>query len=217
MKYSSLPFYSALSQDGRAKLHQNLTPFSFEKGQIIHAMDEGSYGMLYVEEGVISLSLPSTEQRKITLLRLRKGDVCFLTAPQTIPEITFALDVETETPAKILSLEDDVLTELMHDESLFAQYVYRALIKNYSDTVKAFRTVMSQRIEQRLASFLLKEAHHAGTLSISMTQDRIAAHIGSSREVVSRILKRFSKEGILTLSRGVVTIQNREALRKRTK
>ena len=217
MKHSALPFYHILSKEGRNRLEQNLTPFSFEKGQIVHAAGDGSYGMLYVESGTLSVSLMHNDQRRITLLRLSKGDVCFLNALESIPELRFEVNVETETDASIRSLSDDVLTELMHREPKFELYVYRTLAKNYNETVKILYSAIFETVERRLAVFLLTEAKAADTNTVSATHEQIAFHIGTSREVVTRILKAYSDRGILSLSRGQVSILDMQKLKRYTK
>lgn len=213
MKISSLPFYRRLSPSGRNLLSQSLTAFSAEKGQILHESTDGSYGMIYVEEGTVTVSLC----KGITLQRLYKGDVCFLTASETFPELTFDLTVISETNARILSLADEHLALLMKRDSEFARYAYDSVMKSYADTVRLLESILTDSVERRLALFLLNEMHMTGEETLSLTHEQIAHHIGSAREVVTRVLKKLSAEGIVTLGRGTLTVVGRDKLRKKAK
>ena len=71
-------------------------------------------------------------------------------------------------------------------------------------------------VDKRLAVFLLDEAARTGSDTISLTQEQIAKYMGSAREVVSRMLKYFSAEGFVEVSRKGVKIIDKSALRKMT-
>lgn len=205
-----MPFYGTLSQSGRNILMQNLMPYSCERGQILHEAGDDSYGMIYVEEGSLCVSL----QRGVTLFRLHKGDVCFLTASETISELTFDVTVEAETDAKIQSLPDECLTQLMKRNPAFLQYVYQSVAENFSSTVKLFQSILFDSFDRRLAMFLYEETVTARSSVLSVTHEQIAHHIGSAREVVTRALKRFSDEGIVSLGRGSLTVTDKTKLQK---
>ena len=69
--------------------------------------------------------------------------------------------------------------------------------------------------DKRLASFLLEEFHRTGNPEIRMTQEQIAQNTNSAREVVARMLKRFSEQGLVHMKRGSIRIPDPDALRKR--
>ena len=68
--------------------------------------------------------------------------------------------------------------------------------------------------DRRLAIFLLDETAKTGTDNLSLTHEQIAKYVGSAREVVSRMLKYFAKEGMVELSRGSIKIVDRQKLKK---
>ena len=211
MKISSLPFYRQLSPSGRNLLTQNLTALSVEGGQILHEAGDGSYGMIFVEEGSVSVSL----SEGITLLRLRKGDVCFLTATDTLPDLTFGVSLVAETDARILSLSDEPLESLMKRDPDFAKYVYRSVARDFSAVVRLLNSVLFSTVEYRIAVLLLDELEISESATLTLTHGRIAKHIGSAREVVTRTLRRMAEEGILSLGRGSVTVLDTSALKKK--
>jgi len=74
--------------------------------------------------------------------------------------------------------------------------------------------VLFMSFDERLAVFLLDEVARSGSERLQLTHDEIAHHLGSAREVVSRMLKRFADDGLVSLSRGTVEVLNKTALRK---
>ena len=74
--------------------------------------------------------------------------------------------------------------------------------------------ILFMGIARRVAIFLVDEAVKSGRTSIAMTHDEIARYIGSAREVVTRVLKYFSDEGVVALSRGKITILDLEKLKR---
>ena len=129
MKISALPFYGTMSDAGHRTLQQNLKSISCSKGQIVHNDGDGSFGMIYVEEGLLSVSLLSEDGREVTLLRLRKGSVCFLTAVNTIQGIDFEVTMEAETDTSLLCLSESCLSLLMKTHAAFAEFVHRSVAK----------------------------------------------------------------------------------------
>ena len=209
MKISSLPFYGTLSDSGRNIVTQNLTSFSCDKGQIVREDGDGSYGMIYVEEGVLTVSLSG----KVTLFGLHKGDVCFLTASDSVKGLSFEVTVEAETDARIQVLSDTYLMLLMKRDPLFAQFVSRSVAENFSQTVEILHSVLFDSIEQRLSAFLLERLRESGSDCIYVTHEQIARHIGSAREVITRMLKRFAGDGVLQIGRGCLTITDPDKLK----
>ena len=67
--------------------------------------------------------------------------------------------------------------------------------------------------DERLAVFLLDEVAHTQSDTLHLTHGEIAHHLGSAREVVSRMLKRFADDGLVKLSRGTIEILNKQGLR----
>ena len=215
MKISALPFYGILTASEHNMLAQNVSGFSCEKGQILHEAGEGSYGMIYVEEGTLSVSLLSEDGREVTLFLLRKGEVCFLSASESLQGISFDITVTAEDPSKILTTSQSFLSLLMKNNTVFSQFVYGTVTKNFSDTVKLLQSVLFDTFDRRLAVFLYEEMTKTKTTVLSLTHEQIARHIGSAREVVTRTLKRFSGEGIVVVGRGTLTITSREKLKKK--
>lgn len=214
MKPSILPFYNCLNDSGHSILGQHLKSFSCAKGQVVRGSGEEQYGMIAVEEGFLSVSLLSEEGREVTLFRLRKGDVCFLPSGNAKAGVSFDVTVEAENDTKLSTLPSASVRLLSDANPAFAAFVHESLMRNFSDTVKLLQNVLFCTFDQRLASFLYDEMKETSSNTLELTHEQIARHIGSAREVVSRTLKRFSEQGIVSVSRGCVTILDKERLKE---
>ena len=214
MKPNLLPFYNLLTEEGQSTLRRNLTQASCSRGQIVLENGDTAYGMVFVEKGLLSASLLCEEGREITLFRLRKGDVCFLTATTALEGISFDITLEAETDVRLSGISESCLTFLMKQSPAFAEYVHASVAGNFSDTVTVLQSVLFHRFHERLATFLADEMDGTRSSVLYVTHEEIARHLGSAREMVTRTLKRLSEEGIVTLSRGAITVVDRDALRK---
>ena len=94
---------------------------------------------------------------------------------------------------------------------MWRNYVFGLLSYRLAGVIATIEEVAFRRVDVRIAEFLLKTADARGHLTI--THQEIASELGTAREVVSRILKDFEREGVITLARGAVTIQNQTLLK----
>ena len=92
--------------------------------------------------------------------------------------------------------------------------VYLEAIERFSDAMWTFQQILFMSFDKRLATFLLNEIKNSDSQSIKMTHEQIAKLIGSAREVVTRMLKYFSTEGLVELSRGEITVCDKKGLEK---
>ena len=88
------------------------------------------------------------------------------------------------------------------------------MASRFSEVMWLMEQVMWKRLDQRLAAFLLEEAAIEGTCELKTTHEAIANHLGSQREVITRMLRYFQSEGMVQLSRGRVTVRDGERLKK---
>jgi CRP/FNR family transcriptional regulator len=73
--------------------------------------------------------------------------------------------------------------------------------------------IMFKSFDKRLAAFLLEEAAIEGSLSLKTTHETIANHMGTAREVVTRMLRYFQSEGMVRLTRGAIELTDEKKLR----
>ncbi|MDD3338536.1 MAG: helix-turn-helix domain-containing protein [Lachnospiraceae bacterium] len=93
-------------------------------------------------------------------------------------------------------------------------YLYRTATERFADVLWVMQQILFLSVDRRIGQFLWDEITRSCSLVIAMTHDEIARYMGSAREVVTKGLKYFQSEGVLTLSRGKITVVNKEKLKK---
>ena len=167
-----------------------------------------------VRTGSLRVYVLSEEGKEITLYRVFKGETCMLSASCVLSEITFDVFVDSEENSECIVIPGcayEDLAKRLPDARIFA---LESALSRFSDVVWVFQQIMFMSMDKRLAVFLLDESAKLGSDVIKLTHEQIAKYMGSAREVVSRMLKYFSTEGIVEASRSGITILDKAALRR---
>lgn len=208
-----LPFWEKLTDDEKRFVKRNSAIRRANEGALIYSRDCACVGMVYVISGSIRIYLLSPEGREITLFRLGPGDPCVLSASCVVKQISFDTHMTAETDSELLIISADAFAELT-DRNIFAKsFLFELAAENFSSVMHTMESILFERFDKRLASFLINEYERTGSPRIGLTQGRIAEEVNSAREVVARMLKQFSKDGLVTPERGAVIIIDAEGLR----
>ena len=207
------PFWEMISDADREYICRNSYGITYPKGRNIHDGNDCS-GVILVQNGSLRLYMMSDEGREITLYRLHRGDICMLSASCVLESITFDVFVDAEEDSDCYVIGGPAfaaLSERVPDIRIFA---LETAVGRFSDVMWVMQQILFMRMDKRLAIFLSDEAARTGSDAILLTQGQIARYMGSAREVVSRMLKYFAKEGIVEVSRSGVKILDRKRLRQ---
>ena len=99
------------------------------------------------------------------------------------------------------------------DHSLAAaNYTNQLMASRFSEVMWLMEQIMWKSFDQRLASFLLEESLLEDSLVLNITHEKIANHLGTAREVVTRMLRYFQAEGMVSLTRGAIHLTDRNKL-----
>lgn len=213
---NNLSFWKNLSQSQIDLLVSSARSIHFNKGQSIHNGDNECIGLILISKGTVRTYMTSEEGREITLYRLEEGDTCILSATCVLQTIDFDVSIEAESDCDIIQLSSLLFARLSSENVYVELFSYKLATERFSDVMWAMQQLLFTSFDRRLAAFLVDESNKTNDVNIHMTHEQIAKYLGSAREVVSRMLKHFSKEGYVTLSRGGVTIIDKKALRSIT-
>lgn len=202
-----LPYWDKLNENEKMLTEENHTIRKFTKGSEIFG-SESCLGMIYVISGNIRVYILSEEGREITLFRFEKGDSCVLSSSCAISQINFDTYMEAETNCELLVVNSSTFKVLTDNNIYVRCYMYESLSERFSSVMWTMQQILFSKMDQRLASFLVSEYERTGKNEINMTHEQIAVYINSAREVVARMMKRFSADGLVELKRGKVIIKN---------
>lgn len=186
---------------------------SFARGEVIHTRSQTECpGMVLVLTGALCASMISDEGKQILLYRLSPGDTCVFTARCILNLLSSDTVVEGETAGTMLVIPVSVLQRLM--QNVRVENALRGLaLTRSSQIMGALERLLFTRVDKRLAMHLLQEAERTGGREIHLTHEQLARDISTAREVVSRTLQIFARDGMISLYRGVVRIERPDLLR----
>lgn len=211
----ALPFWNNLDEAEKKLAEDSAVIKHFAAGNFLggNSADGGScLGMVHVISGELRAYILSEEGREITLFRLAEGDNCVLSASCVISQIDFDTELSVTKDADILLIPSSVFGRLTKENVYVRCFLYETATKRFSTVMWVMQQILFYRFDRRLAFYLLSEYEKSGKPQIRMTQEEIARNINSAREVVARMLKQFSSDGIIENGRGVITIKDVKAL-----
>lgn len=209
-----LPFYHKLEKEVQQELSTGAAVHKYEPGTILHAGKEDCSGLFFLKSGRVRAYIVTEDGKEITLFRLLERDVCIFSASCMLKNITFDIWVSTETPVEAVQVSAKVFEQCTKKDILLANFMNDIVSSRMSDVMWVLEQILFSSFDKRLAGFLLEQEALEESNVFKITHEQIANHLGSAREVVSRMMKYFAKEGYLKASRGIVEILDEDALRK---
>ena len=128
--------------------------------------------------------------------------------------IQFDIFIEAEQDTDLWVIPSGIYKKLMEESAVLANYTNQIMASRFSEVMWLVEQIMWKSMDRRLASFLLEESSIEGSPVLKITHERIASHLGTAREVVTRMLRYFQGEGYVRLSRGTIEITDTGALQK---
>ncbi len=208
----SLPFWNKISEEQQKQLTRSTMPHTYAKGQSMDNDSQGCKGLLLVKSGQIRAYILSEAGKEITLYRLFERDLCIFSASCMLKDIHFDIYMEAERDSSILMIPTAIYNELNKSSLAVSNYTSDLISSRFTDVMWVMEQVVFMSFDKRLANFLLEQSVIDGTDTLSITHEAIAKHMGSAREVVTRMLQYFQNEGMVTHFRGGVTITDRKKL-----
>ena len=208
------PVWDKLTAEQQQKIADVIQFQTVKKGTCIHDSSADCLGLVMVRSGQLRTFILSEEGREITLNRLFEYDVSLLSASCVMPDLQFNVMIEAEKDSEFWSIPACLFKNLMEDSLAVSNYAQNLLSSNFSELMWLMEQIMWKSFDKRLAKFLLEESQLEETLSLKITHEKIANHMGTAREVVTRMLRYFQSEGMVKLTRGAVEIVNEKQLRK---
>ena len=209
-----LPIWDKLTPQQKEKVAEVVEFRKVKKGTRIHDSSADCLGLVVVRSGQLRAYILSEDGREITISRLTQYDVSLLSASCVMPDMQFNVMIEAEKDSEFWSIPACMFKNLVDESLAVSNYSRNLLSGNFSELMWLMEQIMWKSIDKRLAAFLLEEAQLEGTNQLKITHEKIANHMGSAREVVTRMLRYFQNEGMVKLTRGTIEITDEEKLEK---
>ncbi len=164
--------------------------------------------------GVVRVYKIGETGREITLYRFGNGSSCILTANAILSQKTFPAVATVEQEAEAVMIPADVFRDWVKRHDLWREFIFDLLSQRLFTVMAIIDEVAFRRMDRRVASLLLSQARKQNPLRI--THQEIASELGSSREVISRLLEDFVSDGSIRSGRGTVEVLDFELLESRS-
>lgn len=207
-----LPFWDKLTQEQQARIGEVIEFRSVKKGTHIHDSSAECLGLVAVKSGQLRAYILSEDGREITLSRLFEYDVSLLSASCVMPDIQMNVMIQVEKDSEFWSIPACLFKNLMDESLAVSAYARNLLGSNFSELMWLMEQIMWKSMDKRLAAFLLEETRLEESSVLKITHEQIANHLGTAREVVTRMLRYFQNEDMVKLTRGTIEIIDEEKL-----
>ena len=208
------PIWNKLTPGQRERIAATSVLHSVKGGTLLHDGGPDCLGLLLVKSGQLRAYMLSDEGREITISRFFEMDICLFSASCVMSNMQFAVFIEAEKDSEIFVIPACLYQNLMEESLPVANYSHNLITSHLSEVMWLMEQIMWKSFDKRLAKFLLEESAVESTNSLRITHEKIANHLGTAREVVTRMLRYFQSEGMVKLTRGTVDITDEKKLRK---
>jgi len=181
----------------------------FDGGSLLFDVGQECEGLGLVLEGSVRVSCLSDSGREIVLYRVRPGETCTITVSCLVSERTFSARGTVEEDTTGLFVPSATFRRLLRESNPFRDFVLGIFTARIDHLMELVNQVAFNKLDERIAARLLD----LGPV-LQMTHQELADEVGSTREMVSRILESFADRGLVTLGRRRIEVQDPEALRR---
>jgi CRP/FNR family transcriptional regulator len=207
------PFWEKLTRLQKDVLMANSRLVPYKKNSFIYEGEKECLGLLAIKKGSVRIYINSEEGKEITLYRLYAGDVEVLSAYCVISEITFDVNISAEEDCEVLITNAYTFGKILKENIHLENFTHRLANERFSDVMWVFQQILFMSVEKRIAIFLLDEVNANNTDTVSITHEQIAKYIGSAREVVTRTLKQFANEDMISINRGKIKVLDKKKIK----
>ena len=213
MEFSDyFPIWDTMEPRQQEAVSAGLISRTVKKGTMLHGGGADCTGLLLVKSGQLRAFILSREGREVTIYRLFDRYICLFSASCIMRSLQFDVAITAEKDTQLWIIPADVYRRVMEQSASVANYTNEIMASRFSEVMWLMEQVMWQSMDKRVAAFLLEETSIEGTDCLRITHESIANHLGTHREVITRMLRYFQSEGMVKLARSAVEITDRTKL-----
>ena len=210
------PIWDKLTATEQQTLARTAVKRLAPRGTLLHNGSADCVGLFVIGSGQLRAFMLSATGKEVTLYRLFEKDICLFSAACIMQSIQFDITVEAEKDTTLWVIPAAVYKALLNHSLVIANYTNQVLSARFSEVMWLMEQVMWQSFDKRLASFLLTESALENSDTLMLTHEKIASHLGTAREVVTRMLRYFQTEGLVRLARGTIILTDQKGLQALT-
>lgn len=196
-KYS---FFKDFNEQDKTEFFTNAKKVNFQKGEILFWQGDFCGGILFIESGSVKIYIQSDEGDEITLYTIESGEQCVVNTSSSISSTPALGSAVTLTEVSGYILDSDSVKKLMKSSSQYQEYMFSLFTLKLTSLATLVEDIKFKPLKERVLSFLKNK----NKKQVYITHENIAQNLGTSRVVVSRILKELENKGNIVLHRGYI-------------
>ena len=208
-----LSFYDKLTKKQKELLKHNTHRYEFKQSSMLSHDNNECKGIEIIASGQARVFISSLHGAQITLYRLFDNDVCVLSAGCMLKNLDIPIEIEFEKDTVMYVIDNYIFKKICDENIHVKEFVLEELSMKFSEVMWLFNQYVFSNNANRLAEALIHHVSIQESMDLKITHEVIANDMGTAREVVTRLLKQFQKDGIVKLSRGKIQILDFEKLK----
>ena len=184
-----------------------------DSGDVLYRDGDECTHLPLVVTGELLLTKHGESGRAITLYRVEGGESCILSTLSILNAELFPAEATSRSSSTLLLVPAEILRLLIDRDERWRQFVFSTYHRRLSGLIALIEEVVFGKLDVRLADLLVERSDGRGG-ALRTTHQELAEELGSSREVVSRLLKEWERQGLVKLRRGEVALQDPEGLKE---
>lgn len=176
------------------------------RGTVLFRPGDPCMSFVLVVVGTVRVYIPSESGREIVLYRVDPGEICVLTLSNLLGGVAYSAEGVTEIETQLITIPPQLFEHALTASHAFRRFIFSMIGRRLGEIMLLLEEITFKRLDIRLAQLLARSAGDDEHRLLRKTHQDLAAELGSSREVISRLLKEFERNGWLRLDRGQIEV-----------
>jgi CRP/FNR family transcriptional regulator len=195
-----------LTPESIGKLTDLGTLKTFRKGEAIQQEDANIYSLPVVTSGSIRVSQSDDDHREMFLYYIHPGETCIMSFLGGLHRDKSKIKAVAEEDSDVLLLPIESMDKVLALVPEWMGYIFKVYYTRFEELLEIVNELTFKKMDDRLLSYLQKKKAAIGSYDLNITHEEIAQDLGTARVVVSRVLKKLEKEGLIELGRNRITL-----------
>ncbi len=200
MKLTSYPFLDSLEPEALSFLNTHIKPIVLPKNTLLFYQGDICDNILWLTSGEVRLYTQSDSTEDITLYTLKAGQQCIVNTASLLSQTKSVASAETTTDIEGYLIDAQSVKKLSKMSDVYQSYLFSLYQIRFEELTTLINDIKFKRLSTRIIEWLNKKPD----AMIKTTHEELASKLGSSRVVISRLLKELEDKGVLVLHRGKI-------------
>jgi CRP/FNR family transcriptional regulator len=207
MQLSIYPFTDQLEPEAVKFLKTHLKPIQVPKGNLLFYQGDICGDILWLTKGKVRLYAQAEGIEEITLYTLKPGEQCIVNTASLLSQTQAIASAETVTDIEGYLIDMQSIKQLAKLSDIYQDYLFSLYQLRFTSLATLINDIKFKRLDERILDWLNKQNVLAqDSFIIETTHEFIANELGSSRVVISRLLKELEQQGKVVLHRGKIEL-----------